>query len=110
MSYEKALSLISGGGSGVTVFPVIQEGEEAFYVEVSESVLFDALKTGTVIFRKSYNVENDGFAGITDYHIVYANASHDDVRGSLGSIYFDEYTSNAKGKSWVYNEGSYYIN
>lgn len=110
MSYEKALSLISGGGgSGVTVYPVIVV-QEAAHVEVSESVLLDALASGTVIFRQSYTVETDGFAGTKDYHIVYATASDSEVPGCVGSIYFDENTSNAKGKLWTYNEGRYNIN
>lgn len=100
MAYEKALSLITGGGgSGVTVYPIIYgEGGDFSYVEVEEAELLEALKSGIVIFRDAYE-DNGEFAGATDY-IVAASGNN-----IANSIYVDN--STVKIKNWTYSNGRY---
>lgn len=51
MAYEKALSLISGGGGGITTYPIVYDMQtyEA-YVEVTYSELLEKAKSGLVLF------------------------------------------------------------
>ena len=90
----------SGGGSGVTVFPIIYgESGDYSYVEVEEAELLDALKSGIVIFRDAY--EDDGvFAGATDHYVV--SASNNDFAISIS---VDNGT--VKITNWNYNDGRY---
>lgn len=97
MAYEKALSLISGGGGGVTVFPIKYEGSDG-YVEVEEAELMDALKSGIVIFRKTYE-ENGKVAGVTDYYVSL-------VSSGMAYSMFPNYTT-VTVASWNYNNGRY---
>lgn len=97
MSYEKALSLISGGGSGVTVFPVIY-GDDFNYVEVSETELLNALASGAVIFQLKFE-ENGEVVQITDYYVLSANS------GTAYSLLLDN--NNATVVSWSYTGERY---
>lgn len=50
MAYEKALSLITGGG-GITTYPIVYDSETSQeYVEVTYSELLEKVKSGLVLF------------------------------------------------------------
>lgn len=54
MAYEKALSLISGGG--ITTYPVVYDLETyEEYVEVTDSELLEKAKSGLVLFIDGEN-------------------------------------------------------
>ena len=98
MAYEKALSLITGGGgSGATVFPIVYEGSNG-YVEVEETELLAALKSGIVIFREA-SEENGELTGVTDYYVMNAYS------GTVTSVFL--FNNNATVASWNYNNGRY---